>query len=117
MKFQSEKIKVIKNKKGNIFKLLSKKSNLFEKFGEVYMSEVKPNKFKGWKLTNRYTQLLTVIKGTVEFRLKKNSKIKTKTISFPGNLSILKVPPNTYYCFKCKNKTTSIVLNITDRVF
>ena len=117
MTFQSEKIKIIKNTKGNIFKILSKESKLFERFGEVYISEVKPNKFKGWKLSDRYTQLLTVIKGSVEFRLKKNSKIRTKTISFPDNLSILKVPPKTYYCFKCKNKTTSIVLNITDRVF
>ena len=92
MKYKLEKIKIIKNSKGNIFKLLSRKSKLYVKFGEVYLSEVKPNKFKGWKLSDKYTQLLTVIKGAVEFKLKKNLEIKTKTISFPSNLSILKVP-------------------------
>lgn len=117
MKLDVKKVKIIKNQKGNIFKLLSKESKQFVKFGEVYISEVKPNIFKGWKYSDKYTQLLTVIKGSIEFKVKKRLSIKTKTISFPKSLYILKVPPKTYYCFKCKSKSTSIVLNITDKVF
>lgn len=116
MKIISEKIQIIKNAKGDIFKLLSRKSKLYKKFGEVYISEIKPKKFKGWKYNDKFTQLLTVIKGTVEFKVKKKLSVKSMTISFPKKLSILKVPPKTYYCFKNKNKTTSIVLNITDQV-
>ena len=117
MNINSEKIEIIKNPKGNIFKLLSKKSKLFVKFGEIYLSVIKPKKFKGWKFSDKHTQLLTVIKGSVEFKLKKGSLKKTKTISFPKNLSILKIPPRTYYSFKCKNNSSSIILNLTDKVF
>jgi len=117
MKIFCEKIKIIKNPKGDIFKLLSKKSNLFVKFGEIYLSEIRPKKFKGWKYSDKHTQTLTVIKGSVEFKLKKGSLKKTKTISFPKNLYILKIPPKTYYSFKCKNNTSSIILNLTNKVF
>ncbi len=43
-----EKVKIINNSKGNLFKIISKKSKLFNKFGEIYLSEVKPKQFKGW---------------------------------------------------------------------
>ena len=117
IKLESQKVKIIQNSKGNIFKLLSKKSKLFVKFGEIYLSEVKVGKFKGWKYNEKYTQLLTVVKGSVEFKFKKGSLKKTKTISFPKNLSIIKVPPKTHYSFKCKNSSNSIILNLTDRLF
>ena len=117
MKLDLNKVKIIKNSKGNIFKLLSKKSKQFVGFGEVYFSEVKPGIFKGWKYSEKYTQLLTVIKGSVEFKVKKKSSVKTKTISFPKNMYMLKILPKTYYCFRCKGNSTSIVLNVTDRVF
>lgn len=119
MKLLLEKIKIIKNPKGDIFKLLSKQSKLFEKFGELYISEVKPNKFKGWKYNEKFIQLLTVVKGTVEFKIRKKSQVKTITISYPKKLSLLKVPPKTYYCFrnKNKNKSTAFVLNVTDQVY
>jgi len=117
IKIDTEKVKVIKNPKGAIFKLFSKKSKLFVKFGEIYLSVVNPGKFKGWKYNDKYSQLLTVIKGSIEFKIKKGSFQKTKTISFPKNLSILKIPPKTYYSFKCKSKSSSIILNLTDKVF
>ena len=117
MKIQVQKVKIIKLQKGNIFKIISKKSILFEKFGEIYLSEVKPNIFKGWKYHNSNTQLLTVIKGTVEFSIKKRNKILRKVVSYPNNLYIIKIPSKTYYSFKCKSKQKSIILNITDKVF
>jgi hypothetical protein len=47
------KIKVIKlqrfnNRIGDTMKYLSKKSSFFKGFGEVYFSEIKKNKIKGW---------------------------------------------------------------------
>ncbi len=74
MTVKFEKVKIINNPKGNLFKIISKKSKLFKNFGEIYLSEVKPKQFKGWKYHEKNTQLLTVIKGSVEFQLikKKN---------------------------------------------
>tara|TARA_B100001248_G_C27352480_1_gene442057 strand:- start:879 stop:1235 length:357 start_codon:yes stop_codon:yes gene_type:complete len=117
MTVKFEKIKIISNPKGDLFKIISKKSKLFYKFGEIYLSEVKPNLFKGWKYHEKNTQLFTVIKGSVEFQFIKKKKHFKKTISFPANLFIIKVPSKTKYCFKCKSNTKSLILNLTDKVY
>ena len=40
------KIKIIKNVKGNIIKFFNFNQKLLKKYGEIYFSEVKRNKFK-----------------------------------------------------------------------
>ena len=41
---------IFKNKKGSIIKYIDKKNNFFKSFGEIYFSEIKANKTKGWNL-------------------------------------------------------------------
>ena len=53
------RIKVIKLQKfnnpiGDTMKYLSKKSSFFREFGEVYFSEIKKNKIKGWIYHKKY---------------------------------------------------------------
>ena len=40
--------KVFKNSKGDLLKFVSKKSNFFKSFGEIYFNEIKQNQKKGW---------------------------------------------------------------------
>ena len=42
------KSKISHNKKGDIIKYLSKNDRFFKKFGEVYFTEIKKGKTKGW---------------------------------------------------------------------
>ena len=70
------KIKVIKLQKfnnpiGDTMKYLSKKSSFFKGFGEVYFSEIKKNKIKGWIYHKRYWCILCVPFGQVKFNFKK----------------------------------------------
>ena len=60
------KVKRIKNYKGDIIKFISKKDKGFKKFGEIYFSEIKKNKTKGWNF-QKDTCLLIVPLGKVEF--------------------------------------------------
>ena len=42
---------IIKNSEaGDVIKFISTKSNFFDKFGEIYFSEVEYKMIKGWKL-------------------------------------------------------------------
>ena len=116
--FQIKKIKIIKNPKGNLFKKISKNDSLFEKFGEIYFSEVYPNKFKGWKFHEKRTQLITVINGSVRFFIKKKSKEKPRKIDikFPDKMKMLKIMPNTFYSFKCLSKKKSLIINLINEI-
>ena len=114
---KKKKIKVIKNPKGKIIKFANYKELPLNKIGEIYFSEVKPNKFKGWKFHNSRNQYLTVVNGNVEFSFKKkiNSKIKKVLISSQKPYAIF-IPKKIYYSFKCYSKTKAIIINIIDEI-
>ena len=115
------KIKVIKLKKfdnpiGDTMKYLSKKSSFFKGFGEVYFSEIKKNKIKGWNYHKKYWCLLCVPFGKVKFNFKNqlNSKLKSITIG-KKNYSVIIVPPKIYFSFKSE-VANSLVVNTINGV-
>ena len=115
---KKEKIKIIKNKKGNIIKFANKNKLPFKNFGEIYFSEVKPNTAKGWKFHKTRNQYLTVISGSVNFYLKKseNSKIQTIKLKYSDQIYSIYIPKSYYYYFKCKSKKKAIIVNIIDEI-
>ena len=113
------KIKKIKNSKGNIIKFFNFKLRLLNKYGEIYFSEVKKNKFKGWKFHERKNQVMTISSGIVEFSFKKKNQgkiIKIK-LSYPNNLYAIYIPKKTFYSFKCLSKQKAIIVNLVDESF
>ena len=71
------KQKVFENSKGDLLKFVSKKSNFFKSFGEIYFNEIKQNKKKGWILHKKNHCLFSVAYGKVNFKLidgRKNSR-------------------------------------------
>ena len=116
--YKIKKIPIIKNPKGDLFKLISKKHSFFNKFGELYITEVLPNKFKGWKYHKDRSQILTVVNGKVKFYIKKNINDRPVIINieFPKKMKLLKIDPNTYYSFKCNSKNKSTVINLIDKI-
>ena len=116
--YNTKKIKVIKNPNGNLFKLFSKNHDFFKKFGEIYYTEIHPNKFKGWKFHAKRTQVISVISGKVRFFLKKNEEDKPKIIDIesPNKLILLKIEPKTFYSFECKSKKRGLIINLIDEV-
>ena len=111
------KIKIIKNEKGNLIKFINK-NNLKIKFGEIYFSEVLPNKFKGWKFHENRNQLMTIASGKVRFsfKSKNTNKLKIKTLSFPKRLSTIFIPKKAYYSFKCLSNKKALLVNIIDEI-
>ena len=108
--FKTDNVKKIKNTKGNLFKILSKYHNFFKNFGELYLSEVCPKKFKGWKFHKKRHQIITVVSGKVRFFFKKDFDQKKSIyvdVSFPNNPKIIKIYPKTFYSFECKSKKKS----------
>ena len=115
------KIKDIKTKKdikGNLYKMISKKDNFYNKFGEIYFSEVCPNQFKGWKYHKHRSQIITVVSGKVRFFIKKRVEDKPYfiDISYPNKMKLLKIFPKTYYLFECRSKKKGLIINLIDEV-
>lgn len=110
------KLKIIKNSKGDILKYLSKKTESFSRFGEVYFNEIKKKETKGWNRHEICHCFLTVPVGKVKFTfaININSNKKTVTIS-KDNYSLIIVPPKIWFKFKSL-VNLSLVVNTIDRV-
>jgi dTDP-4-dehydrorhamnose 3,5-epimerase len=112
--------KIIKNRKGDIIKFLSKKSTFYRKFGEVYFSEIIKNKTKGWNYHRKNHCILCVPQGKVEFffidgRKESKTYFKENKITIGRNRPyIIKVPPRVWISFKSKEKR-SLVVNFMER--
>ena len=108
--------KLIKNKKGNIIKFINKKDKFFEKFGEIYFSEIKKNKIKGWNFHKKNTCLITVPFGKVKFIIFNplNKKMQKFILSDKNN-NIMKIPPNFWFSFSSLVKK-SLIANILNNV-
>ena len=112
-----KKNKIISNKKGDILKFVDKKTKGFKGFGEIYFSEIKKNKTKGWNLHRKFYSILTVPYGKVEFNLidPKNKKTKPKKIFLGRKKSFFVCATRIWYSFKSKTKI-SLVVNILNNV-
>ncbi len=114
------KQEVIKNKKGDILKFLSKKSIFFKKFGEIYFTEIVKNKVKGWIFHKKNHCILCVPRGKVEFffidgRTESKTYYKEEKIVIGRNKPfVLNVPPKIWISFKSLEKK-SLVVNFMER--
>lgn len=107
------KNRIIKNKKGSIIKYISNKEKNFLGFGEVYFSEIKYKKTKGWNYHKKYTCIITVPLGLVEFSIFNSKKrlIKKKI----SKKEILIIPPKNWFSFKSLKKN-SLVANFINGI-
>ena len=107
--------KVFKNSKGDLLKFVSKKSNFFKSFGEIYFNEIKQNQKKGWIQHKKNYCLFSVAYGEVNFKLidgRKNSQsleVEENITLSKNKYNILLVPPGVWFCFTTKKKKSVIV--------
>ena len=103
------KNKIIKNKKGNIIKYVSTKDFFFKKFGEIYFSEINPNKKKGWTLHKKNTCLIMCLTGKVKFHIIDKRGRELNITLNSNKKKILKIPPGLFFSFKSFKKKSLIV--------
>ena len=73
--FFKNKFQRKKNLKGDIYKIINKKSKNFSGFGELYLSSLNKGSSKGWNFHKKMTLNLFVVKGKVMFFLKRDKKV------------------------------------------
>ena len=114
------KVKIIKltkieNKKGDILKIINKKSKHFKNFGEIYFSQIKKNQIKGWNLHKKFYCHIIICYGDIILKLKnQKSKIKRIRLLF-SNPKLIIIPPKIWFSFESKKKN-SMLLNILSGV-
>jgi len=116
VKIKEKKLTIIKNKKGNIFKI-GPNFDLF-KYKDIYFSELKKNQIKAWKFNNLYSQNILVICGSVKIAIfKKPGKVKITTLDNKHKFKMISIPKLTWYGFKNLYNGTSIIVNLLKKKY
>ena len=109
-------LKIYKNVKGDILKYINKKNKYLRAFGEIYFTEIKKNKTKGWNFHKKNQCLITVPFGKVKFTFAKNVNSKKKIITIgKKNHSMIIVPPGNWFKFESL-EIISLVVSTLDNI-
>lgn len=107
------KLKIIKHKKGNIIKILSKKDIFFRRFGECYISEIKSKQIKAWRYHKKNAQKIFLIEGKCKIILLNKKKVNTYILN-SIDAKLLIIPKNTWYGFQNLTNRKIKILNIIE---
>jgi dTDP-4-dehydrorhamnose 3,5-epimerase len=114
-------LKQIYDDRGAVFHYLRSDSKNFKAFGESYFSIVNPLIIKGWKYHTKIYQNFCVPHGAIKFVVFDNREnsitkgvIQEIILDNHLNYSLLSMPPELWYSFKCISKEASIISNIID---
>ena len=113
-----KKLKVIPDERGRLMEILRSDEELFQKFGQVYMTTAYPGVTKAWHYHKVQTDNMAVVSGMMKIVLY-DGREKSKTAGqleeyFVGehNPMLIQIPPLVYHGFKCISEGEAIVVNI-----
>ena len=112
-----KELRVIPDERGSLMEILRKDDEIFQQFGQVYMTTTYPNVVKAWHYHKIQTDNVTVVKGMLKLVLydpREGSPTKGELQElFVGedNYVLVKIPPRIWNGFKGTGVKPAIVAN------
>lgn len=94
-----KELKVIKDERGFLMEMLRCDEDIFEKFGQVYLSVCNPEVVKGWHYHKKQSDFFVIVKGNAKvvlYDMREDSATKGEIQEFflgEKNPILLKIPP------------------------
>ena len=118
-----KKLNVFPDERGRLMEMFRADDELFNKFGQVYMTTAYPGVVKGWHYHKKQTDNFVVVKGMMKVVLydgrKKYPTYKEINEFFMGehNPILLQIPTYVYHGFKCISDTEAMCINMPTEVY
>jgi len=115
---RTKTLKIIPDERGWLMKILMCDDEMFERFGEVYVTTAYPGVVKAWHGHKKQTDNFTCIHGMMKVALydaRQESSTKEVLMElFIGekNPILVRVPPGVYHGFKAIGNETAFFVNI-----
>lgn len=103
------------NNLGKIMRIMRESDQHFKRFGEVYVTSIKANLFKGWKKHKLNTTNLVVLIGKVKIIIfDKNFEKEEFHILDCSSGKLIIIPPGHWFGMKNLSNEESLILNFSD---
>ena len=114
---QVKKLKLVPDERGRLMEILRSDEEIFQNFGQVYMTTAYPGVVKAWHCHKKQDDYFTCISGTMRLALydaRKDSPTYKEVNDFTIDLEnpiLVKIPKFVYHGFKCIGDKEAIVIN------
>ena len=118
-----KKLKPIPDERGRLMEILRNDDEVFQKFGQAYITVGYPGVVKGWHYHRKQDDHFCVLQGMVKVVLydpREDSPTKGEVNEFfmgIHNPILLKIPKFVYHGFKATGTTEGIILNIPTEAY
>ncbi len=118
-----KKLKVLPDERGRLMEILRSDDEIFQAFGQVYMTTAYPGVVKGWHYHKKQFDNMAVVKGMMKIVLydarKDSGTYGEVNVFFAGehNPVLIHIPPFVYHGFKCVSAEEAIVVNTPTEVY
>jgi dTDP-4-dehydrorhamnose 3,5-epimerase len=118
-----KELRTLPDERGRLTEILRNDDDLFNKFGQVYLTTNYPGVIKAWHLHQHQTDNVCCVKGMIKLVLfdQRESSSTYQQINefFIGEhqLKLISIPPLIYHGWKCISSTESMVINIPDQLY
>ena len=115
---QIKKLKLIPDERGRLMEILRSDEEIFQSFGQVYMTTAYPGVVKAWHYHKKQEDHFTCISGSMKLALfdaRGDSPTYKEVNDFIIDLDnpiLVKIPKSVYHGFKCIGDKEAIVINI-----
>jgi dTDP-4-dehydrorhamnose 3,5-epimerase len=120
---KTKKLKVVPDERGRLTEIMRSDDDMFEKFGQLYMTTNYPGVIKAWHFHAAQIDFVACIKGMIKLVMydsREDSPTKGEiTELFIGehNPTLVRIPNNVYHGWKCISETESMVVNAPTELY
>lgn len=110
---QTKNLKVIPDERGRLMEIVRADDEIFQMFGQVYITTCYPGVVKAWHYHKIQTDLVCAIQGMIKLVLYDPTK-KEFNEFFIGEhrLWVVSIPKDIYHGWKCTSQNEAIILNM-----
>ncbi|MGC9365698.1 MAG: dTDP-4-dehydrorhamnose 3,5-epimerase family protein [bacterium] len=118
-----KELKTHPDERGRLTEILRSDDDIFNTFGQVYLTTNYPGVVKAWHLHHLQTDNVCCIQGMIKlvlFDQREHSSTYQQIQEFfigDHQMKLISIPPQIFHGWKCISSTESIVINIPDKLY
>ena len=115
---RTKKLSLIPDERGRLMEILRNDEDIFQQFGQVYLTTTYPGVVKAWHFHKIQDDFITCVKGMLKLVLydgREDSKTKGEIDEFfigDFNPLLVKVPKMVFHGWKCVSQEEALVVNV-----
>jgi len=116
-------LKVIPDERGRLMEILRSDDDIFQKFGQVYMTTNYPGVVKAWHYHKKQTDHVVCVRGMIKLVMydgREDSSTRGRINEFflgEHNPGMVRIPPGVWHGWKGIAETEALIINVTTELY